>query len=220
MQSLQKKLDTFLASLLERVDPQTAAVLHRSCQQREELLRGQALGEGQEAPDFVLPDQDGKPRSLHEALARGPVVLTFFRGGWCPFCSTTLRAMNEIVPELAKAGASLLAISPQGKSATAATADSNALRFPVLSDRDNSVARKYGLVWKLGPEERAKYLRLGHDLPRINGTDSWELPATASYVIAPDGRVKLAHVEAGVHRRLEPEAALEAVRSLQAVPAR
>jgi peroxiredoxin len=220
MESLQRKLDTFLASLHERVDAHTSAVLRRSCQTREEELQRNAMGEGQVAPDFALPDQDGTIRSLHAALADGPVVLTFFRGEWCPFCVTTLRALNEIVPGLKRAGASLLAISPQARPAALATTERNNLRFPVLSDHNNEVARRYGLVWQLGPDEQEVFRRIGHDLPRINGVDAWELPATASYIITPDGRIALAHVHAEINRRLEPAAALEAVRKLQAAHAK
>ncbi|MBU6497201.1 MAG: AhpC/TSA family protein [Rhodospirillales bacterium] len=217
MDSLASQLEMFLDALLERVDPKTAALLQRT---HAELLAHDyphhAVGEGQIAPDFTLPDQHGRPVSLHEALARGPVVLTFFRGGWCPFCSIALRALNRVLPKLRRQGASLLAISPQTPDQSLSTAERNALCFPVLSDAGNAVARRYGLVWKLDADYRALYERLGHDLPRINGTPGWELPVAAGYVIDTDGRVALARVDPRVHRRLEPEEALEAVLRLHA----
>ncbi|MCW3473853.1 peroxiredoxin-like family protein [Limobrevibacterium gyesilva] len=221
MESLAKQLDTFLEALLERVDPATAAVLERAENARAKMvLVKTAVGKGDVAPDFTLPDQHGNKVSLHEALTHGPVVLTFFRGGWCPFCSLALRAIDRILPELTRAGASLLAVSPQSAPATLSTVERNTLHFPVLSDRDNEVARRYGLVWELDPDMRALYQRLGHDLPRINGVDSWELPIAAGYVIGRDGRVALAHVDPRTTSRLEPKDALEAVCQLQVQPAK
>lgn len=220
MKSLAKQLDAFLQALLERVEPATAAVLQRAEQARTELMHTQrAIGVGDLAPDFTLPDQHGKPVSLHDALAHGPLVLTFYRGGWCPYCTISLRAMNRIVPELQRAGATLLAISPQTRANSLTTAERNGLAFPLLSDASNAVARRYGLAWSVDPELRALFQRLGHDLPRINATPDWELPLAAGYVIARDGHVVAAEVDPRAHRRLEPAAALDAVRKLQPQPA-
>ncbi len=215
MQNLTKQLDAFLAGFMERTDSGTAAVIRRAEQDLEQSgIAGHALKVGDRAPAFVLPDQTGKPVSLDAALAKGPVVLTFFRGGWCPFCSLALRALMGIVPELRRRGGELMAISPQSQAHTAATAERNGLNFPVLSDHDNAVSAQFGLVWTLDPEHRAIYERLGHPLPRINGTDSWDLPVPAGYVIGQDGRITFAHVDPRVNRRLEPAAALAAVRQL------
>jgi peroxiredoxin len=107
-----------------------------------------------------------------------------------------------------------VAISPQSPVETDRTAERNGLRFPVLSDAGNAVARRYGLVWALEPDRQALYQRLGHDLPRINADPAWELPLAAGYVIAPDGRVVHARVDPRIQIRLEPTDALAAVRSL------
>jgi peroxiredoxin len=217
MQSLTKQLDAFLAGFLERTDRGTAAVIRRAEHQLEQSgIVGHALKVGDIAPEFVLPDQTGKLVSLRAALESGPVVLTFFRGGWCPFCSLALRALMGIVPELRQRGGELMAISPQSSAHTTATAERNGLSFPVLSDHDNAVSAKFGLVWTLDPEHRAIYERLGHPLPRINGTNNWDLPIPASYVIGQDSRITFAHVDPRVNRRLEPAAALAAVRELHA----
>ncbi len=219
MNSLSGQLDAFLGALLERVDPATAATFERAEQAREALgISQRAVQVGDVAPDFSLPDQHGKLHSLSGTLANGPVVLAFFRGGWCPFCSLTLRALDRAVPQLRAAGATLLAVSPQTSAASLATAERNALRFALLSDADNAVARRYGIVWRLDAELQALYQRLGHDLPRLNGSAKWELPIGAGYIVAPDGRVSLAHVDPRVNRRMEPAAAVAAVRGLQQQP--
>lgn len=221
MKCLAKELDCFFEGFLERVDPATAGVILRSIALREASdASQQAIGEGDRAPDFTLRDQHGQEVTLSAALAAGPVVLNFYRGGWCPFCSITLRALNRALPELRRAHATVLAVSPETPANAAQTAERNGLGFSVLSDPDNVVARRYGLVWTLEPEMKALYERLGHNIPRINGTTRWELPLGAGYVIAPDGLVTLSKVDPRIHRRLEPADALAAVRALQAQPAK
>ena len=216
MDGLTRQLDAFMAGLLERTDPATAKVLRQTAQALSEagLLDG-ALRAGDIAPDFALPDQSGRVVSLHELLAHGPVVLTFFRGGWCPFCTLALRALERIRPELRRQGAEVVAISPQTASNAQETAERNGLAFPILADHGNAVARRYGLVWEVGPEMQAVYQRLGHALPRINGTNEWTLPVPAGFVVGRDGRVAYAHVDTRITRRLEPAAALAAVRELE-----
>jgi peroxiredoxin len=219
MTSLARQLDSYFQALLDRVDRRTAATIERAELARDALeIPERAVRAGDTAPDFSLPDQRGQLHSLAAGVASGPVVLVFFRGGWCPFCSLTLRALDRLVPQLKAAGASLLAISPQTQAASLSTAERNSLRFPLLSDADNAVARRYGLVWRLDADLQALYQRLGHDLPRVNATPTWELPVAAGYVVAPDGRVTLAHVDPRVNRRMEPADALAAVRELQSQP--
>ncbi len=217
MQTLTQQLDAFMDGLLERTDPATAAVM------REATRTGMpgagpadALRAGDLAPEFSLPDQNGAQVSLRELLARGPVVLTFFRGGWCPFCTIALRALDGIRSELRRQGAEVAAISPQRLDLAVATAERNGFQFPVLTDHGNAVARRYGLLWELGPEMRAVFERLGHPLPAMNAAHEWSLPVPAGFVIAPDGRVAYAHVDARITRRLDPRAALDAVRDLRA----
>ncbi|HEY2131912.1 MAG TPA: peroxiredoxin-like family protein [Acetobacteraceae bacterium] len=213
MTSLASQLDAFLDGLIARMDPATLA-LWQACEAERVAMAAKTarIGQGDIAPDFTLPDQNGVQVSLSGQLAKGPVVLGFYRGGWCPFCTLTLRAVDRISGELARHGATLLMISPQTQCESAATARRNFLSFSVLSDAGNAVARRYGLVWKAQPKTRALLERLGHDLSRINGTAEWDLPMPAGYVIAPDGRVVLAHADPLVYRRMEPAAALAALR--------
>ncbi len=216
MEGLTRQLEAFMAGLLERTDPQTGQALRQAAQALSEAgLLDNALRAGDLAPDFALPDQSGRVVSLHELLSRGPVVLTFFRGGWCPFCTIALRALARIRPELRRQGAEVVAISPQTTGNARETADRNGLAFPILADHGNEVARRYGLVWELSPEMQAVYERLGHPLPRINGTNEWTLPVPAGFVVGRDGKVAYAHVDARLTRRLDPTAALAAVRELE-----
>ena len=212
-EALSRRLDAFMASFMERIDP----AMGRTLAEAAAGLRASGVLErapkvGDVAPDFTLADQHGRAFSLRERLVDGPVVVTFFRGGWCPFCTLALRALNDVSRDLRRAGAEIVAISPETAERAADTAERNDLSFPLLADAGNTVARQYGLVWELGPELRDVYGRLGHVLPRINGTNDWALPIPAGFVIGRDGRITYAHVDTDVTRRLEPRAALEAVR--------
>ena len=176
-----------------------------------------AIGTGGKAPDFALPDVLGNAVSLSGLLRRGPAVVTFYRGGWCPYCNIQLRAYQAILPQITALGARLAAISPQLPDGSLSTAEANALTFDVLSDVGNRAARSFGLVYAL-PEELRQALRSNNKaLPGINGDDSWELPVPATYVIAPDSSVALAHIDVDYRNRLAPDAIVTALKSLQPV---
>jgi peroxiredoxin len=218
---LCSQLDAFLEALLERLDPPSAEVMRRSeAEIAAHWAAERHIGKGDIAPDFSLPDQNGTRVTLSEELAKGPVVLSFYRGGWSPFCALTLRAMDRIRDEVARQGATIIMVSPQKQSESIDTARRNFLHFPVLSDADNAVARRYGVVLKLNAERRALFERLGHDLSMINGSTAWELPAPVTYVIAQDGRVATAHLDPRTNRRMEPASVLAALHELAPAPRR
>ena len=175
-----------------------------------------ALAVGQPAPGFALPDAGGQLQILTELLERGPVVLTFYRGNWCPYCSVQLRAYQQALPELARYGATLVAVSPQTPDFTSLTASEKELTFPVLSDADNAVARQYGLAYAVGPEVADTLRSVGIDLADYNGTAADELPFTATFLIGTDGVIAWAQVEANFKRRPAPAALLAALARLPA----
>jgi peroxiredoxin len=166
------------------------------------------------APDFELEDMRGSLVSLSQVLRSGPAVLTFYRGGWCPYCNIQLRAYQAILPQILALGAQLIAISPQNPDESLSTAEKNALSFSVLSDLGNGVAKRFGLVFSLPEELRAIMAANGKSLPTINGDESWELPVPATFVIDTDGTVVLAHIDVDYRRRIEPDAILDVLRSL------
>jgi peroxiredoxin len=173
-----------------------------------------ALAVGAIAPDFTLMDTEGNAVSLEALYANGPVVLIFYRGGWCPFCNVYLRAFQMARTQLRALGAQVVLISPQLIVQAQALREQQGLLFPLLSDVGNQVARQYGLVFQMAQELRAEYLADGTDLARINGDESWELPMPATFVIDSDGRIAYAFVSADYTQRAEPGEVLAVLRQL------
>lgn len=219
--SLQAQLNSFLAFFRARVPCERADLLDRGA--KELCTRGiaaSALNVGDAAPDFQLPAAFGAEVGLSELLDKGPVVLMFFRGGWCPYCSITLRAYQAALHDIHALGAHLIAISPQTEAASRDTAEKNGLDFPLLVDAGARVAQLFGIAYVLPEGMRRCFTDLGHALPDVNGGDDWRLPIPATYVIAPDpttggGRIRLAHVDADYRHRLEPADAIAELRRLR-----
>lgn len=215
---LEQQLAEFRAEFA-RAAPAGRAALYQSKidELRASFAMEATIRTGDQAPDFTLPDPRGKEVWLDALLETGPAVVTFYRGGWCPYCNMQLRAYQAVLPEMTALGARLVAISPQLPDGSLSTAESNELTFAVLSDVGNVVARKFGLVWSLPQELRAALQSNNKALPGINGDDSWELPVPATYVIARDGLVALAAVDVDYRNRLAPDAILTMLRSLRRV---
>ncbi len=175
-----------------------------------------AIGISDTAPDFILPNARGGNLQLSKALKNGPVVLSFYRGGWCPFCNLEFKALQERLPEMNALGATLIGISPETPDNSLSTMEKHQLQFDVLSDVGNKVARDYGLVMTLDEAMRPLYAEWGIDLPASNGDDSFELPVPATYVIDTHGVVRAAHVDKDYTKRMEPEDIITTLRELQA----
>lgn len=169
-----------------------------------------ALQKGDKAPDFTLTNANGKSVSLYKELKKGPVILLWYRGGWCPYCNLTLHAMQEMLPMFEAGGAQMFALTPEVPDKSLSTVEKNALEFEVLTDADNGVARKYGLVFKLTDAVK-KYYEDGFGLSAYNGNDKGELPLAATYVIGSDGIVTYAFLDADYRNRAEPMEVLDAL---------
>lgn len=204
--SLASQLDELTAKVRAMVQPERLAVVDKAAKELVSSgITEHALKIGDAAPQFELPDGDGMMWHSEELLASGPLVILFYRGRWCAYCNTQLAAMQEIHQQIALAGASLVAISPQTQKHTYMTRDMHKLRFPVLSDAGNQVARKFGLVYRLPAELQAMYESIMTKLPGYNGEQSWELPLASTYVVQPDGKISWARIDADWRHRPEPE---------------
>lgn len=168
-------------------------------------LAANILAVGTRAPHFELPDHNGEIVSSFDLLSRGRLVLCFIRGRWCPFCVGQMEAMNLVVPQIEESGASLVAISPQTVKQSFFMHDQHKLRFPLLSDGGNKVAREFGLAYRVPAAQEEVYRRAFVNLPFTNGDDSWELPIPATYILDRDGIVLYASANEDYTERPEPK---------------
>jgi peroxiredoxin len=194
------------ALIAKYVAPDVQAVHTRVIRELKESRSGKnILRLDSKAPVFELKDHNGTPRSSTELLAKGRLVICFYRGRWCPFCVGQLEAMNLILHQIEQAGASLIAISPQTVQQSFFMADQHKLRFPLLSDAGNQVARQFGLVYRVPNEQQAIYRRSFVNLPFANGDNSWELAIPATVIVDRDGTILYASGDEDYTRRPEPE---------------
>ena len=171
---------------------------------RQHHLSESILAVGAKTPDFELPDHDGKLVRSADLLSQGRLVLCFIRGRWCPFCVGQMEAMNLIAPQIEQAVAKFVAISPQTVKQAYFMHDQHKLRFPLLADGGNKVARQFGLTYRVPAQQEAIYRRAFVNLPFTNGDDSWELPIPATYIIDRDGTILYASANEDYSERPEP----------------
>lgn len=220
--TLQAKLDAFKADFEAgkppyNVPPAVIATMHRAT---EELISSgaaeRALKAGDHAPAFILKDADGNDVSSADLLTKGPLVLSFYRGVWCPYCNMELQALQATLPLFQELGASLVSISPQTAPNSRKSVRQNGLGFPILSDPHNDVAAAFGLRFELPDYLIDLYKRLKNDLPAFNGDPSWSLPMPARYVIGQDGVILYAEVNPDYTQRPAPEDMIPAIRQAAA----
>lgn len=208
--SLQDKLDAFKADFKGGkapyyAPPEVHPIMERAT--AELIASGQAtraIKAGERAPSFTLKDQDGNDVSSAELLRRGPLIITFYRGVWCPYCNIELQAINDVLPQIEGYGASVVAISPQTPVNSRKSVRDNKLGFPVLSDTNGEVGAAFGLRFALPDYLVDLYKALKNDLPAFNADPSWTLPMPARYVIDQDGIVLYSEVNPDYTHRPDP----------------
>lgn len=220
--SLQDRLDAFKADFVAgrltfKPSQQALDIMHRATAELTASGQAQrARKAGDVAPEFTLNDPDGKPVSSRELLARGPLVLSFYRGVWCPFCNLELQALQAALPEITVRGASLVAISPQTAPNSRKSQRDNKLGFPILSDTKSEVANAFGIRFKLQDYLIELYKSFNNDLPAINDDPAWVLPMPARYVIGTDGVIAYSEVNPDYTRRPDPSELLPILDRLKA----
>lgn len=209
---LQGKLDAAWKKASESLPEATRAAVEKGVEDvRTAQVVEHALKVGAMAPAFELPDATGHMKSLQSMLASGPVVVTFYRGAWCPFCNIQLHEYQEALPEITAAGGQLVAISPQMPDGSLSTAEKDGLQFAVLSDQGNTVARSFGVAYKLPADLVAAYKPM---LTKANGGDGDELPLASTFVIDRSGKVAYAFVDPDFRKRAEPADVVAALKQL------
>lgn len=170
-----------------------------------------SLRKGDMIPDFTLPDQLGRKVNIRDLLKKGPVVISFNRGSWCPYCNLELNALKKHLPRFEELGASLIAISPQKPDESLSTAQKHNLEFPVLSDDNNETAKKFGLVFTLSTQVQEIYKTFGINLDQINSTGNFDLPVPGTFIVNPKGVIIDLFVNADYKQRMEPVRIIEAL---------
>src|ERR1700731_2004004 len=208
--SLQAKLDAFKTDFEAGKPPYSVprSVIETMHRATAELIASGAASRarkaGDVAPSFSLKDPEGNIVNSADLLKRGPLVLSFYRGVWCPYCNMELQALEAIKPEFDKYGASLIAISPQTAPNSRKSVRQNKLSFPILSDVKGNVGSAFGLRFHLPEYLVELYKQLKNDLPTLNDDPSWTLPMPARYVIGQDGVILYSEVNPDYPRRPEP----------------
>ncbi|RXG20275.1 peroxiredoxin-like family protein [Leeuwenhoekiella aequorea] len=182
---------------------------------KEKDLGNKAIQTSQQAPHFELPDQEGKQILLDDLLAKGPVVITFYRGDWCPYCNLQLRALQARLNDIHQLGATLVAISPQVPDGSLTESEIAKMEFMVLSDQDAKIASEYGVTWEV-PEFLLDHMRVDRklDLVQINNGNGLILPIPATFVIGKDGLVKWSYVNVDYRTRSEPDDIIKALETI------
>ena len=220
--TLQAKLDAFKADfeagrLAFKPTKERLEAMHRATS--ELIASGQAQRArkaGDAAPDFVLNDPDARPIASRDLLTKGPLVVSFYRGVWCPYCNLELQALQAALPGISARAASLVAISPQTAANSLKSQRDNKLSFPILSDVASEVANAFGIRFALPDYLVEVYRSFGNNLPAVNNDPSWVLPMPARYIIGRDGVIAYAEVNPDYTQRPDPPELLPVLDRLRA----
>ena len=214
--SLTAQLDACRAAFEAKARPELVAAIRSAIRQLNDTgLTARAVKAGDSAPLFRLRDKRGNVVSLARLLARGPVVLGFFRGEWCSYCALELAALAEAAPDIERLGATLLTLSPHASERASSHHRTKDRPFPMLEDRGGRIARRYRIAFTVPREFRTAYLATGFPKPVKNGPTAWRLPIPATYVVDPAGRVVLSYLDADHTTRLEPAEIIHVLTRLQ-----
>jgi peroxiredoxin len=214
--TLQSDLDLFRAGWEARVGENIARMIAGDIDDLRAtgiLERAAKAGDALPMPGHLL-DQHGKPFDLARLVAQKPVIITFYRGGWCPYCNLELRGYQALLAAIHAEGAELVAVSPELPDHALTTAEKNDLAFTVLSDVGGSFAAALGIRFTLSDTVKPFYEKAGHALPERNGDGVWALPMPATFVVRAGGRIASAFIEPDYRKRLDPSDALAALRAV------
>ncbi|MFF1723706.1 peroxiredoxin-like family protein [Streptomyces sviceus] len=215
MTTLNAELRTFYEARQQQIPAEIRQIMQRAGQELADSGQAdRALTVGAQAPRFRLTAATGQTLALDDLLAEGPVVLTFYRGAWCPYCNIALRSLQQHHEAVTARGARLVAVSPQIPDESLTLAEKHELAFDVLSDIGSDTAKQYGLAFDLPNDLAAVYDKLGFDLQRVNDGHPRTLPLPATYVIDPDGTIRWAFVNTDYTTRAEPADILAALDAL------
>ncbi|WP_338776465.1 peroxiredoxin-like family protein [Metabacillus sp. FJAT-52054] len=211
---LREDFKEYLEQFKKNTPKETREKMEQAIRELENSQEGKGLQVGDQIPDFVLPDANGKEISITDILKKGPAVITFYRGGWCPYCNMELKAYQSILDEIHEAGAELVAISPESPDASLSTKEKNDLSFHVLSDQGNRTAQDFNLVYRMPEYLIEIYKEKGLDIPGHNGDESWSIPVSATFIADQNGNIIYEYTKADYKDRAEPSEILAQLKQI------
>jgi len=215
MPALKEELDQKLDELFSAIPDDAKKKMEEGQKEIDKMnIEKNARKKGNPIPMFGLKNTSGKKIESAELLKKGPVVISFYRGGWCPFCNLEMAALHDAIPEFEKLGASFIAISPELPEYAAETAANFGLNTEILVDTDNKVANLFGLVFQLPEVLRPVYKDLGIDIPFRNGNESYEIPVPGTYVVDQNGIIVESFIDPDYSKRMEPDKIIETLKKL------
>ena len=212
--SLHENIASLKSQIEQKLPASTRAIMDQATSNlKSSGIMDGVVKVGEALPSFTLPSQDGMPVDLARLLVDGPLVVSVFRGAWCPYCMLELEALEKEAQGFRDAGATLLIISPQSQAASAKMKADKGFSFDILSDLGNLYTQRLGLVFSLPDDLRKVYSGIGIDLPAFNGTDAWQLPMPARLVVGKDGLVRDTNINADYTSRPEPSETVRILKS-------
>lgn len=213
--SLQNQISEYKAGFVQNVPEQIQLIMAKATD--ELSLSGivdKAPKASEKLANFTLINQNGEKRHLPDLLTQGPLVVTFYRGGWCPYCNLELKAYQDLLGDIQAAGGTLVAITPELPDNSLSTSEKNNLNFEILTDTNSDYAREIGLVFTLPESLRPIYEKFGIHIEKHNGAGQFDLPLAATFVVAADGTVENAFVDADYTKRQEPAEVVNILKSI------
>lgn len=195
-------------------EPVKSAVLTAKDELQQSFQYNKVIQVGNQLPPFYLQNAIGEDQSSADLLAQGPLVITFYRGEWCPFCNIAIGSLQKYLPQFQEHGVNLMAITPELPNGTMTMTEKHELKFSVLSDLHNDYARQLGIVWKQPSSLKPVYEALGHHLSEKNGDDSFEVPLPATFMVDQKGIVRNVYVQPDYFQRVEPGEILQWIKAL------
>lgn len=199
--------ETLPIETLEAIDNVTEEVINSG-------IAHQSLKVGDTIPDFALPNHNGELIEIQKLLKRGAVVISFYRGTWCPFCNVELKALEQALPAISMLGGTVVTISPQTFVKSPRSIEEKKSYFEMLIDKRNQVARQFGIVFNIPKKSRSYYRNIGIYLPKYNGDESFELPIPATFIVNRDGKINYAYIEPDHTQRLDPVEIITIIRQM------
>ncbi|GGD97369.1 peroxiredoxin-like family protein [Paenibacillus nasutitermitis] len=214
MENLNEQLAVMEENLKTVIPLEAYRLLQQSLENLQQSGVANGLQVGDQAPDFTLKNALGSEINFYQALNNGPVILSFYRGGWCPYCNLQLRALQAILPRFRELGANLIAVSPQSPDNTIGQQEKERFGFSVLSDNNGHVASQFHVLYEVPEAEKNVLQGFGRNLLEYNATNRWILPVPSTFVIDSRAVIRFAHANSNFMRRVEPEIILQVLRGV------